>query len=138
MALLLPSCSALSSQSSAKADSNYSSNAYTAESLPDKTDSSALVSVSSANTVSSCMASSRTDVSGYDNSAIQSAPQSSFSEYSSHLSPNSAGQPKASDDRHESYVAHSQSETSSQSAASSASQAVSNSAATQRGKVRET
>ena len=76
MALLLPSCSASSAQSNTEAISSCSSNAYTAESPPDKTDSTASVSVSSGHAVSSCITSSCSDISSSDAISKQQASSS--------------------------------------------------------------
>ena len=76
MALLLPSCSASSARSNTEEISSCSSNAYTAESPPDKTDSAASVSVSSGHAVSSCITSSCSDISSSDAISKQQASSS--------------------------------------------------------------
>lgn len=76
MALLLPSCSASSARSNTEEISSCSSNAYTAESPPDKTDSTASVSVSSGHAVSSCITSSCSDISSSDAISKQQASSS--------------------------------------------------------------
>lgn len=76
MALLLQSCSASSARSNTEAMSNCNSNAYTAESPPDKTDSAASVSASNSNAISSCTTNSCTDISSSDTISKQQVSSS--------------------------------------------------------------